>query len=106
MPAAGTPAAVSRTCVLSLAMPVEPSLYPAMPATRLAIAALNAFDQPTFTEVLAGIYEHSPWIPERTWARRPFAGRAALAQALADTLAAASPAEQLGLIRAHPELAG
>lgn len=69
-------------------------------------ADLSALDQPAFTQWLAGIYEHSPWIPERTWAQRPFASRAALADALAATLDAATDAEKLALIRAHPELAG
>lgn len=74
--------------------------------TRLSLADLCALDQQTFTACLAGIYEHSPWIPERTYANRPFASRDALQQALAQTLDAASDAEKLALIRLHPELAG
>lgn len=77
-----------------------------MPDSRLSPAALGALGQQAFTEALAGIYEHSPWIAERSWAQRPFASRAALEQALARTLDAATAAEQLALIRAHPELAG
>lgn len=69
-------------------------------------AALNALDHPAFTNYLAAIYEHSPWIPERTWQHRPFASRAELHQALARTLDAATDAEKLALIKAHPELAG
>jgi len=69
-------------------------------------AALSALDQHTFTDTLAAIYEHSPWIAERSWTLRPFASRDAVHQALAQTLDAASDAEKLGLIKAHPELAG
>jgi len=77
-----------------------------MTDSRLTVAALNALDQGAFTDYLAGIYEHSPWIPQRTWSKHPFADRQALADALAAVLAAADREEQLALIRAHPELAG
>ncbi|GAB2181705.1 2-oxo-4-hydroxy-4-carboxy-5-ureidoimidazoline decarboxylase [Denitratisoma sp. agr-D3] len=77
-----------------------------MSTTSLSIDALNRLDQAAFTDHLAAIYEHSPWIPQRAWSHRPFADRAALAAAMAQVLAQASRDEQLGLIRAHPELAG
>lgn len=56
--------------------------------------------------LLDGLYEHSPWIAERALARRPFASLAGLKHALAEVVTQASRDEQLGLIRAHPELAG
>ncbi|KRC02980.1 allantoate amidohydrolase [Duganella sp. Root198D2] len=67
---------------------------------------LNSCDLAAFVDRLRGIYEHSPWIPERAAARRPFATLAALKQALQGVVNGATEAEQLGLIRAHPELAG
>lgn len=67
---------------------------------------LNQCDAPTFTSTLHGIYEHSPWIPERAAARRPLRNITELKQALQEVVANASRAEQLQLIRAHPELAG
>lgn len=70
------------------------------------LSDLNNCDTQAFVETLRGIYEHSPWIPERAAARRPFATPAALRLALQDVVGAASADEQLGLIRAHPELAG
>lgn len=49
------------------------------------------------------LFEHSPWIVERAAARRPFADlHGGLMQVVRD----ASDEERLGLIRAHPELAG
>jgi N-carbamoyl-L-amino-acid hydrolase len=72
----------------------------------LTLEALNAADRDAFVALLDGTYEHSPWIAQRAWAHRPFATLTALKQALADTVREASEAEQLGLIRAHPELAG
>jgi len=67
---------------------------------------LNTCDTATFVDQLHGIYEHSPWIPERAAAQRPFASLAALKLALQDAVVQASEAEQLSLLRAHPELAG
>ena len=69
-------------------------------------AALSGLLQPEFVAALDGIYEHSPWVAEAAWAARPFATLADLHAALAEAVARADPAAQLGLIRAHPELAG
>jgi len=70
------------------------------------LSDLNSCDAATFVEHLRGIYEHSPWIPQRAAARRPFANATALKLALQDVVSAATLDEQLGLIREHPELAG
>lgn len=67
---------------------------------------LNSCDTQAFVATLRGIYEHSPWIPERAAAQRPFATPSALKLALQSVVSGASTDEQLGLIRAHPELAG
>jgi allantoate deiminase/N-carbamoyl-L-amino-acid hydrolase len=67
---------------------------------------LNACSPAEFVETLGGIYEHSPWIPPRAAKQRPFASLTALKLALHAAVTAASEDEQLGLIRAHPELAG
>ena len=70
---------------------------------------VNRIDAPAFTALLGGVYEHSPWIAERAFALRPaggFASRAHLHAALVATVHAASEAEKLALLEAHPELAG
>ncbi|MCK6424549.1 MAG: 2-oxo-4-hydroxy-4-carboxy-5-ureidoimidazoline decarboxylase [Burkholderiaceae bacterium] len=75
----------------------------------LTLDTLHRADRGEFVRLLDGIYEHSPWIPERAFARRPAGGFVHLAQlerALVEVVREASEAEQLGLIRAHPELAG
>jgi len=77
-----------------------------MDAMTISLSALNALDTPGFVQALHGIYEHSPWIPERAAARRPFSTLTALKQALQQAVSDATQDEQLGLIRAHPELAG
>ena len=72
----------------------------------LTLMQLNEGDAAALTAALHGIYEHSPWIPQRAASQRPFANLTALKQALQAVVANASVDEQLGLIRAHPELAG
>ncbi|MES2989054.1 MAG: 2-oxo-4-hydroxy-4-carboxy-5-ureidoimidazoline decarboxylase [Pseudomonadota bacterium] len=47
---------------------------------------------------MSALFEHSPWVEERAASRRH--------ADLMAVLYAATPEEQLGLIRAHPELAG
>ncbi len=70
------------------------------------LSELNSRGEAAFADTLRGIYEHSPWIPQRAAHRRPFATVAALKLALQAAVASATEDEQLGLVRAHPELAG
>ena len=72
----------------------------------ITIEQLNAADRAEFVRLLEGSYEHSAWIAERAWVRRPFSSLAHLKLSLADEVRAAGREAQLGLIRAHPELAG
>jgi len=72
----------------------------------LTLERLNAASRDEFTAALDGTYEHSPWIASRAWDARPFATLAALKHALVVALREAGRDAQLGLIRAHPELAG
>jgi len=74
--------------------------------TPLTLAQLNTASSEEFTALLDGIYEHSPWIAAKAWAKRPFASLAQLKHALVTVLRDAGPAAQVALIRAHPELAG
>ena len=67
---------------------------------------LNRSTQPTFVAALGHLFEHSPWVAEETWAKRPFADTGALHAALCATMRAAPHVRQLALIRAHPDLAG
>lgn len=70
------------------------------------ILALCQRGKQAFQAQLDGIYEHSPWIAERAWVHQPFESLDALHAALVVVVKQASRDEQLGLIRAHPELAG
>ncbi|QNN56229.1 2-oxo-4-hydroxy-4-carboxy-5-ureidoimidazoline decarboxylase [Diaphorobacter ruginosibacter] len=72
----------------------------------LTFEQLNTADVTQATELLDGIYEHSPWIAERAMAARPFKSLAHLKYAMAHVVNTADKQAQLDLIRAHPELAG
>lgn len=72
----------------------------------LSLELLNAASGGEFVTHLAGVYEHSPWIAEQAAKCRPFSSIAHLKWSLADVVSAAPRADQLALIRAHPELAG
>jgi N-carbamoyl-L-amino-acid hydrolase len=72
----------------------------------LTLDTLNAADQTGFVQLLDGIYEHSPWIAHAAWAQRPFVTLTHLKHAMATVVRTASREAQLGLICAHPELAG
>jgi 2-oxo-4-hydroxy-4-carboxy-5-ureidoimidazoline decarboxylase len=65
---------------------------------------LNTGDRDAFVGALGGIFENAPWVAERAFAARPFATVADLHGAMMQAVATASEAEQLGLIRGHPEL--
>jgi 2-oxo-4-hydroxy-4-carboxy-5-ureidoimidazoline decarboxylase len=71
-----------------------------------SLAALNAADRATFVAAVGFAFEHSPWIAEAAWERRPFASIDALHAALLGALAGASDARKSALIAAHPDLAG
>lgn len=71
-----------------------------------AIDQVSGLERAEFVQALEGIFEHSPWVAERAWAKRPFADAGALREAMVEVMMQASREEQLALIRAHPELAG
>ncbi len=69
-----------------------------------------AMARDAFVARFGGVYEHSPWIAERAWdaegAEIGARGAAGLATALSAQFNTASPSERLGVLRAHPDLAG
>jgi 2-oxo-4-hydroxy-4-carboxy-5-ureidoimidazoline decarboxylase len=67
---------------------------------------INRLDRARFVERLGGVFEHSPWVAEGAWARRPFASVEALHEAMMTVVREAPQERQLALVRAHPELAG
>jgi OHCU decarboxylase len=77
---------------------------PPAPAERPSEMARDAF-----VARFGGVYEHSPWIAERAHALElgpAHDGAEGLASALARTFRSASGDERLGVLQAHPDLAG
>jgi 2-oxo-4-hydroxy-4-carboxy-5-ureidoimidazoline decarboxylase len=72
----------------------------------LDLGHLNRCDSAAFTDALGHLFEHSPWVAEETWPRRPFRDAAHLHAELCATMRGASSERLLALIRAHPDLAG
>ena len=74
--------------------------------TTLTLQILNSASVAEATQMLDGVYEHSPWIGTQALSQRPFRSLAHLKYSLIQVLEAAGIDAQKGLIRAHPELAG
>ena len=72
----------------------------------ITIDHVNRLDRDDFIATFADIAEHSPWVAARAAEHRPFADRAALINAFQQEVRITDEAEQLTLLRAHPDLAG
>lgn len=70
----------------------------------MTLSELNRTDCAHFVDAVGWVFEHSPWIAERAWARRPFRSLEALHHALEREAFHATQPEQLELLRAHPDL--
>ncbi len=73
---------------------------------KISLEELNALGQGEFVRRVGPLFEHSPWIAEAAWSKRPFADSESLQRALCETVNNAADAKKLALIRAHPDLAG
>jgi N-carbamoyl-L-amino-acid hydrolase len=72
----------------------------------LTLDQLNSAPADAALQLLDGLYEHSPWIAQAALAQRPFVSLPQLKFILTQVVSSAPLEAQLGLIRAHPELAG
>jgi len=70
----------------------------------MTIAEVNAMSQAEFIGRVGWVFEHSPWVAERAWERRPFVDLASLHAAMWEQVSVATREEQLSLLRAHPDL--
>jgi 2-oxo-4-hydroxy-4-carboxy-5-ureidoimidazoline decarboxylase len=70
----------------------------------MTVAELNEMTQRAFVDAVGWVFEHSPWVAERAWHKRPFEDLATLHEAMWAEVERASPSEQLALLRAHPDL--
>ena len=73
---------------------------------QFTVSEINKLDLESFVRVVGPVFEHSPWIAEAMWPKRPFGSAGSLHDLLCQTVAAAGQEQQLALIRAHPDLVG
>ena len=73
-------------------------------ARRITVAEVNAFSEQAFVERVGWVFEHSPWVSQRSLTARPFADRGMLHEVMTRTMWEASESEQLALLNAHPDL--
>ena len=74
--------------------------------TAMKLSFLNTSEPNAFVSYLGGVFEHSSWVAERAWKKRPFSDVNALHAGMMAVVREAADIEKLTLIRAHPELAG
>ncbi|MEP6662972.1 MAG: 2-oxo-4-hydroxy-4-carboxy-5-ureidoimidazoline decarboxylase [Verrucomicrobiota bacterium] len=74
--------------------------------TVYSIAQINSMTDEEFVHAIGPVFENSPWIAGATEALRPFSSNKSLHEKLCETVRASSEAQQLALIRAHPDLVG
>ncbi|MFJ7466923.1 2-oxo-4-hydroxy-4-carboxy-5-ureidoimidazoline decarboxylase [Peribacillus frigoritolerans] len=67
--------------------------------------SINELNKVEFIQKLGWVYEHSPWIAERSWEDKPFISLEDLKQKMEAVVQNASLLEQLQLIKSHPDLA-
>ncbi|HSY74614.1 MAG TPA: 2-oxo-4-hydroxy-4-carboxy-5-ureidoimidazoline decarboxylase [Dongiaceae bacterium] len=72
----------------------------------ISLLQLNSLSREEFTRIVGPVFEHSPWIAEVAFAKKPFADLKNLYRALCETVKNSGEEEQLALIRAHPNLVG
>ena len=73
---------------------------------RDVISGLNNLGCESFAKKIGPVFEHSPWIAEAAWLKRPFANLESLHRALCETVINSGAEKRLALIRAHPDLVG
>ena len=72
----------------------------------MTVVEVNGLSPAAFLAAFSDVAEHSPWVAEGAASLRPYVSREAMIAAFAEVVAKAPEAQQLALIRSHPDLAG
>lgn len=73
---------------------------------KMTVEEASDLDREEFVDRFGSLYESSPWVAEGAWRERPFSSLSEMHAAFVRTVSDAPPERRLGLIRAHPDLAG
>ena len=77
-----------------------------MTTPSCSIDAVDALPRPVFVALFGGVFEHSSWVAEAAWDRRPWRSLQELYAGMCAAVRDVGPERQLALIRAHPDLVG
>jgi 2-oxo-4-hydroxy-4-carboxy-5-ureidoimidazoline decarboxylase len=103
-PNISTPPAIAAA--LRAATGRELARIPVRPEHIVGLGGPAAATEEAFVARYGAVFERSPWVAREAWRRAPFASIDELHEAMVAAVRAAPRAEQLALVRAHPELAG
>src|SRR5689334_5257119 len=70
----------------------------------MTTSELSTLSREQFVAAVGWVFEHSPWVAERAWEKRPFAELKQLHGMMTDEVESASHEEKLALLCAHPDL--
>lgn len=87
-------------------MPVSAGLDEESMPEKITLKRANSLSREEFVATFGSLYEHSPWVAEGAYSRRPFDGISELHEGFVRAVHDAPRERQLDLIRSHPDLAG
>ena len=73
---------------------------------KITLEEVNDLDREEFVRRFGSLYEHSPWVAEAAFEERPFGSLSGMHHAFARAVRDAPYDLRVGLIKAHPDLAG
>ncbi|MFV2031442.1 MAG: 2-oxo-4-hydroxy-4-carboxy-5-ureidoimidazoline decarboxylase [Gammaproteobacteria bacterium] len=73
---------------------------------KISLASLNQYSRERFVESLGGIFEHSPWVADLVYEKRPFESIPQLNHTMLEVVQQSPEVLRMALICNHPELAG
>jgi 2-oxo-4-hydroxy-4-carboxy-5-ureidoimidazoline decarboxylase len=87
-------------------LPTGPGVRSLTGQPSISLAALNALPKREFMRLLGDVVEHSAWVAERAFTRRPFASLDDLNAQLMACIRESGNSDMVALFNRHPELAG
>lgn len=69
-----------------------------------AIKDVNEMVKSEFITTIGTVFEHSPWVAEKSWKHHPFESLEQLHADMVHEMYQADPSLQLSLLKAHPDL--
>ncbi|WP_332630808.1 2-oxo-4-hydroxy-4-carboxy-5-ureidoimidazoline decarboxylase [Halalkalibacter flavus] len=71
---------------------------------KISMEKVNKMDQSQFINIVGAVFEHSPWVAEKSWNAHPFVNLEQMYNHMIEEMHGATTALKLSLLRAHPDL--